>query len=156
MRGCPCCISVQLNIVISRIYGLKATDILIQRKTRIFKSNFSFMKKRMIYGIIISIFYIISCNDRYATTDTTVTGLAEAALIPKPVSITTGNAVFELTGKSSIYVEGGSQELMNIGQWLADKLNPPTGFDMKVKDSKGTPGSGNNIYLSVSDNDPEL
>jgi len=114
------------------------------------------MKRRMIYGIIISVFYIISCNDRNASTDTTVTALSEAVLIPKPVSVTTGKGAFELTGKSSIYVEGGSQELMNIGQWLADKLNPPTGFDMKVKDAKGTPGSGNNIYLNVSDNDPEL
>ena len=110
----------------------------------------------MIYGIIVSLVYLISCNDRYATTDTAVTGLSEAVLIPKPVSVTTGKGIFELKGKSSIYVEGGSPELMNIGQWLADKLNPPTGFDMKVKDAKGAPGSGNNIYLSVSDNDPEL
>jgi len=48
------------------------------------------MKKSMIYGIIISIFYIISCNDRYATTDTTVMELSEAVLIPKPLSVTTG------------------------------------------------------------------
>lgn len=71
-------------------------------------------------------------------------------LIPKPVSVTAGEGVFALTDKAGIYVESdSSQELLKIGQYLADKLKPATGFELNVSAIKDTPMAGN-IYLSIS------
>jgi hexosaminidase len=83
------------------------------------------------------------------------TGLSQENLIPKPVSVTAGGSVFELTQASGIYVEGESPEHLKIAQYLADKLNPATGFALKPTPANGAPGSGN-IYLTVSGNDPQL
>ena len=70
-------------------------------------------------------------------------------LIPKPVSVTAGEGVFALTDKAGIYVESDSaQELLKIGQYLADKLKPSTGFALNVSAMKDAPVAGN-IYLSI-------
>ena len=80
--------------------------------------------------------------------------LAQESIIPIPVSISATNSSFELTDASDIYVQTGSEELVKIGQYLADKLNPSTGFGFSVKPSTADPGDGN-IYLSIK-KDAEL
>jgi hexosaminidase len=60
-----------------------------------------------------------------------------------------------LSASAGIYVEPGTAELMSIGQYLADKLNPSTGYGMRVLATTGAPASGN-IYLTMSDADPAL
>ncbi|HOY16132.1 MAG TPA: beta-N-acetylhexosaminidase [Haliscomenobacter sp.] len=74
--------------------------------------------------------------------------LAQESIIPIPVSVKATNSSFELTDQSEIYVQTGSEELLKIGQFLADKLNPSTGFGFTVKASTATPDDGN-IYLSL-------
>ena len=49
-------------------------------------------------------------------------------LIPKPVSATLTEGAFELTANTQIFVDPASHELLFIGQYLADHLNPATGF----------------------------
>src|SRR5580765_441540 len=91
---------------------------------------------------------VLSCK-RHEPTD-----LTKENLIPKPVSVTASGGVFELTKESAIYTEGESAELKQIGQYLADKISPATGFGLKVSSSKGAPGPGN-IYFTLS-NDAQL
>jgi hexosaminidase len=91
---------------------------------------------------------IISCK-QHPPTD-----LAKENLIPKPVSVTATTEVFELTDKSGIYFEGESAELKFIGDYLAEKLRPSTGYDLPVASTTGAPKSGN-IYFAVS-GDSEL
>ncbi|HEY3387986.1 MAG TPA: beta-N-acetylhexosaminidase, partial [Prolixibacteraceae bacterium] len=50
---------------------------------------------------------------------------------------------------------GESAELKQIGNYLAGKLNPATGFGLKVKTSDGKKVAGN-IYLSLTQNDAQL
>jgi hexosaminidase len=76
-------------------------------------------------------------------------------LIPKPVSVTTGDGVFTLTGETAIYVEGETPQLTQVAQSLADKLKPPTGFALPVSSSHGDRKTGN-IYLAVTGNDTAL
>jgi hexosaminidase len=76
-------------------------------------------------------------------------------LIPKPVSVTTGDGVFTLTGETKIYVEGETPQLMQVAQSLADKLKPATGFALPVSSSQGDHKTGN-IYLAVTGNDTAL
>jgi hexosaminidase len=70
-------------------------------------------------------------------------------LIPKPVSVKATSETFELTNASSIFVEGQSQDVLRIGQYLADKLKPATGFALSVSAASGTPKPGN-IYLVLA------
>ena len=81
--------------------------------------------------------------------------LAKENLIPKPVSAISERGSFDLTDQTDIYIQGESVELKQIGQYLADKLNPSTKLGIEVKTTTVAPASGN-IYLLLSANDTEL
>ena len=85
----------------------------------------------------------ISCKPK------TPTDLTMESIIPKPVSVTAAGESFTLKEKSAIFVEGGSEDILKIGQYLADTLNPVTGLSTAVKTADAEPGSGN-IYLTLS------
>ena len=101
-----------------------------------------------VLGLVIGII-VFSCK-QHSPTD-----LTKENLIPKPVSVTATAKVFELTSTTGIYVEGESAELQFVGQYLADRLRPSTGYECKVSNTKGAPESGN-IYLLLSGTDGEL
>jgi len=86
---------------------------------------------------------------------TTPMDLSKANIIPKPVSVVQTGESFELTGRTNIYVQGESAEILQIGQFLADKLNPATGLGLEVKSTDKKPRSGN-ILMVLSDTDTEL
>lgn len=81
--------------------------------------------------------------------------LTKENLIPKPVSVTATGSSFDLTDQTNIFVQGESAEILQIGQYLADKLNPSTGLAIEVKSNMENPSSGS-IVLSISGNDTEL
>ncbi len=93
---------------------------------------------------------IAGCEKPHAPTD-----LTKENLIPKPVSVQATADVFELTKATGIYVEGESEELLQIGQYLKEKISPSTGFELKVSSTKGDPASGS-IYLATSETDATL
>ena len=87
-------------------------------------------------------------------TPTSGTG-AIGNIIPMPVSITSTGGSFVLPNTADIYMEPGTAELTAIGQYLADKLNPSTGYGMQVLTTTGAPANGN-IYLTTAGGDPTL
>ena len=76
-------------------------------------------------------------------------------LIPKPVEAYSDGSVFNLSPASSIYVEPSMPELTATGQYLAGRLQPATGFPLKVLPSVGAPPEGN-IYLTTTGGHPAL
>lgn len=76
-------------------------------------------------------------------------------LIPIPVHAKETGGEFILIDGTAIYVEPAATEIINIGQYLADKLNPPTGFGMQVIGTSGAPADGN-IYLTTRNADEAL
>lgn len=70
-------------------------------------------------------------------------------LIPKPVSVQPNNETFQLTESTSVYFIGESQEATQIGEYLAAKLRPATGFKLPVAKSSEEIKSGN-IYLELN------
>ncbi len=74
-------------------------------------------------------------------------------LIPKPVSVTRDGGVFTLKAGAGIYVESGMEEMVQIGQYLADRLNSPTGLGLWVL--AGAPVKGS-LYLTTAGGDPAL
>jgi hexosaminidase len=107
------------------------------------------MKKNFFIPVLIAVFttvILLSCKTEIPS------DLAKENIIPKPVSVTSTGDYFTLKEKSDIYAEGGSEELKQIGQYLAGKLEPLTGFKAEVKSTSGEPWSGN-IFLKLSDLD---
>jgi hexosaminidase len=78
-----------------------------------------------------------------------------AEIIPMPVSVTATGGVFSLTAAASIYVEPGTAEMTDIGQYLADRLNPSTGYGIRVLTTAGAPAD-RNIYLTTVGGAPAL
>ena len=91
---------------------------------------------------------VVGCKKPHAPTD-----LTKENLIPIPVSVQATAKVFEVTKETAIYVEG--EELLAIGEYLADKLRPSTGFELKVSTTSGAPKSGN-IYITTTGTDATL
>ena len=81
--------------------------------------------------------------------------LSGLSIIPKPVSVIPSNGTFSLTQKCTIFVTGESADIMQVGKFLADKLNPSTGFAIAVKPFNAVKSAGN-IYISLSSADAEL
>jgi hexosaminidase len=71
-------------------------------------------------------------------------------VIPQPVSATLEGKTFELTKETKIITDEASQP---VGMYLADKLNPATGFGLSVAVAKEVPANG--IYLAIG-NDGSL
>lgn len=92
----------------------------------------------------------VICTVQFSCEKKTPTDLAVNAVIPAPVSVTATHDAFMLTDNTDIYVPGESDELKHLGQYLADHLNPSTGFGMEVKTTDKEPGSGN-IYLVLKE-----
>ena len=72
-------------------------------------------------------------------------------IIPMPVSVSSTGGTFTLSSTAEIYVTPGSAEVTAIGQYLADKLNPATGYGLTVVPTNATPADGN-IYLKIGNN----
>jgi len=70
-------------------------------------------------------------------------------LIPLPVSVQSTGGAFTLASTTAIYVEPENAEITATGQYLADKLNPSTGYSLKVLATTGAPSKGN-IYLTMT------
>ncbi len=107
------------------------------------------MKYKNLIACVVICAIVISCK-QHPPTD-----LVKENLIPKPVSVTATAKVFEITAKTGVYVNGESAELQFIGQYMADRLKPASGFEIPVSVSSEEPGSGN-IYFTISDSDTEL
>lgn len=118
---------------------------------RTLKTKYSPMRKSNITSVVLSSLLILGMT----ACSTTPTDMTKANIIPKPVSITATGETFTLTSKSDIYVSGESDELLRTGRFLAAKLNPSTGLDLKVVADGKKPGKGD-ILLSLSEGDAEL
>lgn len=88
-----------------------------------------------------------SCKKSHPSTD-----LTKENVIPKVVFAEATGSTFEFTKETTVYVSDESPELLNIANYLTEKINPATGFNSKVHATKEIPGAGN-IYLKLLTND---
>ena len=77
-------------------------------------------------------------------------------LIPLPVSITPADGVFTLSAAAQIQVQPDSAEIAAIGQYLADRLRPATGYALPVAASAAGAGAPGYIRLTTADGDLTL
>ncbi len=76
-------------------------------------------------------------------------------IIPMPVSVIPTSGTFIFNESADIYVEPMNSETQFIGQYLADKIKPSTGYNIFVLPTTGVPANGN-IYLTTIGGDPSL
>jgi hexosaminidase len=79
-------------------------------------------------------------------------------LIPLPVSVTSTGGTFTLGSTATICVDPPTPEMMAIGDYLAAKLRPATGYSMAVvpaDDPRTCRGSGD-LVLTTTGGDPAL
>ncbi len=69
------------------------------------------------------------------------------ALIPKPQSVTKTGKEFEITDKTAIYVDSGSEEILSIANYLSQKLRPATGFGFPVSVGSGEPATNGIVFV---------
>ncbi|MCJ7449957.1 MAG: beta-N-acetylhexosaminidase [Bacteroidales bacterium] len=93
--------------------------------------------------VIFVLIVLVSCGQK------TPSDLSKESIIPKPVSVTTTGEYFTLRPGTDISVQGESEEVLKIGQYLADRLKPSTGFKLNVKATAKEPKRGV-IYLTLS------
>jgi hexosaminidase len=108
--------------------------------------------RKRTFAAIVSAICILLISQAISTAKTSV-DLQKSDLIPKPVSVVTAKGKFEIKSGTNIYIVGESPELLRIGQFLADKLKPSTGFDIKVIPTDAAPGKGQ-ICLFLTANNP--
>ncbi len=76
-------------------------------------------------------------------------------LIPLPVSVKPSDGVFTLSAATQIRVEPGRAEIATIGQYLADRLSPATGYTLPIVTASGAPAAGH-ILLTTAQGDSTL
>jgi hexosaminidase len=76
-------------------------------------------------------------------------------IIPKPTMLTSKEGRFNLTGDARIYVTPANVEVMNIGEYLAERLRPATGYPLAVTPAASAPPYGH-IYLALLPTDVAL
>jgi hexosaminidase len=103
----------------------------------------------------IAIILIIMLGLQTACKEKVPTDLTKESIIPKPVSIIASGESFYLKSRTRIFIQGESDELFQIGKYLADRLKPATGFKMEVLTSYKAPRAGN-IYLTLLEPDASL
>lgn len=109
-----------------------------------FNKKINFPVTICIFGVMLIL--QIACSDK------TPTDLSSESIIPKPVSITASGESFSLRSRTNIYIQGDSDELLRIGEYLAERLRPATGFRMQVISSDKEPRAGN-FYLTTAETD---
>lgn len=75
-------------------------------------------------------------------------GLKDAGLIPYPVSLQSGEGSFTLDSDAGIRLSGTTAELQGLGDYLASRLRPATGFEIPVANDMG------NLVLELTSEGP--
>jgi N-acetyl-beta-hexosaminidase len=75
-------------------------------------------------------------------------------VIPRPVSMTESGGIFCLPATARIVVDPGATELVAIGDYLAEKLRPATGYALQVAASDSVVAG--DIRLTLGGGDPAL
>ena len=95
---------------------------------------------------------IQSCNQsKPASAEAT---LLFNSVIPKPISVVSDGKSFTITEKTQIVFEG-NEEVLQIVNFLSDKLKPATGFEFPVA-SANQPLPENSIFLTLAGADATL
>jgi len=111
----------------------------------------SYKNKNTAITVLIAIFILAN---QIPASAKKLSDLTKESIIPKPVSVTATGGFFTLKANTNIYIQGDSEELKQIGQYLADRLKPATGFEIEVKSVVKPPKKA--IFITLAGADAKL
>ena len=94
----------------------------------------------LVFSVLLVLIHHLPCDGAVSSKEN---------IIPKPVSIVLTGDSFNITDKTTIYVQNQSVELEQIGKFLANKLNTSTGYGIEVKSTNEVQSEGG-IFLSIT------
>lgn len=105
-------------------------------------------KTRLITAFLtIAVFFAVQVSCRKeAPSD-----LSKENIIPRPVTVSASGEYFVIKPTTVIYVSEGSEELMRIGNYLAERLRPATGYAFNVQATAKEP-SKDAVFLTLAGN----
>ncbi|HYG20535.1 MAG TPA: beta-N-acetylhexosaminidase, partial [Ohtaekwangia sp.] len=103
-----------------------------------------------VLSILVCLCSLVSCNNSKPASQEAIAAFDN--LIPKPVSASRTGDAFFLTEGATIIVDN-SDDVAAVGQYLAGKLRPATGFDLAVEQEGAKSGD---IQLTLTGADPAL
>jgi hexosaminidase len=120
------------------------------------KSKNALNKMKNKFSIVLFLFFplfFVSCKTTSPTAEEkqviNLTG-SFSNIIPKPVSVAPENSLFILDKNTNIYVKPVNSETMFIGNYLAEKMRPSTGYSLPLLMSDDSSGR-RNIYLTINE-----
>jgi hexosaminidase len=119
------------------------SELSLQNFTIMHQNKTSYL--RYAICVLTSTFLLAACGRE---AEKIKTNLAATNFIPKPLSITVDSSAFMLTSSTAITVQGGSEEMMRNGQYLAGLIQGATGLALPVKPA-GEQAEKGNIHLLV-------
>lgn len=89
--------------------------------------------------------------------------LSETGIIPIPNELVNGTGTFDLSPDSGIKLVGQNEKLTHLGEYLANRLRPATGFDLPVSFDQGqiilelmNSSSDESYNLEISENEVKI
>jgi len=74
------------------------------------------------------------------------------SIIPKPLELKENDGSFLINAETRILLNQNQSELIKIGEYLAEKINTPTGFNLKVEPASNASDSPNLIFFQLNEN----
>ena len=104
--------------------------------------RFTLLSIFMLFFLFVTINFMTGCSK-----------MDESSLniLPKPSKITITEGKFHLSESTKILVEPGNEELFHIGQYLANRIEKTSGYELPVIQKTQSHDVSNAILLMVKD-----
>jgi hexosaminidase len=90
------------------------------------------MKYTILFAVLSLALAVSSCDQQVS-----ISRLDEAGIIPLPSSIKNSTGDFVVDAEAAIQLKGSGDELTNVGDYLASKIRPSSGFEIPVSKESG-------------------
>ena len=84
----------------------------------------------------------------------TAPDLPEVDVVPRPMQVETDTGYFEVTPETEILFERGNTDVRAVAEYLADLIQPATGFSLSMRPISGFFAGKNVIILTTKDSGP--
>jgi hexosaminidase len=114
--------------------------------------SFTMNDNKILSSLFFLLIIFVNCNNtnqKEKKYNSPFASIALQNIIPKPVEVTSTGFAFELTKETNIILNDSTPELLKLGQYLSNTLQPATGFPLNVVNENKEHEAGN-IFLSIA------
>ena len=129
---------------------IKESSCLLIKNNIFTPTKIEIKMKIQFYSILIFCicFTFLSCEKKIPATPK---DLLKENLIPQPVEVKATGSSFRINNQTKILLSNKTDDLLRVGEYLRDILQPATGFEFQIDNENNNTLQGN-IFLMVSNN----